>query len=300
MIAVSIPWPAAAASRRTEWPAGRTAPVRPSSPKAARPGGDRTPRWALVTARAIARSAAGSSARAPPATLTKTSASPSRRPPWRESTAMIWARRVRSTPTATRRGGTTSVGPTSACTSTSSARLPSIAGKTHEPPAPRPRPGRGGWGRRPARARGRPSRRRRSRWSEPKRFLVARRTRWARRSSPSKDRTQSTRCSRVRGPARPPSLVTWPTSRIVTPRSLATRISSTVTARTWLGAPGAPSTASECSVCTESTAQTCGLERLDSREHRLEAGLREHPDGPAVARAGARRGRAPGPATPRR
>ncbi len=53
-------------------------------------------------------------------------------------------------------------------------------------------------------------------------------------------------------------MVTWPTSRIVTPRSLATRISSTVTARTWLGAPGTPSTASEWSVCTESTAQTRG------------------------------------------
>ena len=46
---------------------------------------------------------------------------------------MTWASRVRSTPIATRRGGTISVGPTRACTSTSRARLPSIAGKTHEP-----------------------------------------------------------------------------------------------------------------------------------------------------------------------
>ena len=54
-------------------------------------------------------------------------------PPWRASTASTSASRLRSTPLATRRGGTSSVGATSACTSTSSGREPSIAQSTTEP-----------------------------------------------------------------------------------------------------------------------------------------------------------------------
>ena len=45
------------------------------------------------------------------------------------------ASRLRSTPFATRRGGTSSVGATSACTSTSSGRVPSIAASTTDPGA---------------------------------------------------------------------------------------------------------------------------------------------------------------------
>src|SRR5215217_2923322 len=71
---------------------------------------------------ATARSAPGSSTRTPPATLTNTSAEASDGPPCRASTAITIASRLRSMPVATRRGGTISVGATSACTSTSSVR----------------------------------------------------------------------------------------------------------------------------------------------------------------------------------
>ena len=83
----------------------------------------------------MARSAPGSSTRTPPATETKTSLEPRPRPAWRASTASTSASRLRSTPLATRRGGTSSVGATSACTSTSSGREPSIAHSTTEPGA---------------------------------------------------------------------------------------------------------------------------------------------------------------------
>ena len=86
-------------------------------------------------ASAIARSAPGSSTRTPPATDTNTSLEPSAMPPWRASTASTSASRLRSTPLATRRGGTSSLGATSACTSTSSGREPSIAHSTTEPGA---------------------------------------------------------------------------------------------------------------------------------------------------------------------
>ena len=58
---------------------------------------------------------------------------PATGPPWRASTARIMLSRLRSMPFATRRGGTTSVGATSAWTSTSSGRVPSIAHSTQEP-----------------------------------------------------------------------------------------------------------------------------------------------------------------------
>ena len=45
-------------------------------------------------------------------------------------------------------------------------------------------------------------------------------------------------CSSTRGPAIAPSLVTCPTRSVVTPRSLATRISRAVHARTWPTLPG--------------------------------------------------------------
>ena len=56
-------------------------------------------------------------------------------PPWRASTASTRLSRLRSIPVAIRRGGTISVGATSAWTSTSSGRVPSIAHSTHEPGA---------------------------------------------------------------------------------------------------------------------------------------------------------------------
>ena len=83
----------------------------------------------------MARSAPGSSTRTPPATETKTSAEPTEMLVWRASTARTSASRLRSTPFATRRGGTSSLGATSAWTSTSSGREPSIAQSTTEPGA---------------------------------------------------------------------------------------------------------------------------------------------------------------------
>ena len=80
----------------------RTPPGRPTG----------APRAAEATASAIARSAPGSSIRTPPATLTNTSALPSRTPAWRVRTATIIASRFGSTPVATRRGIARSVGAT--------------------------------------------------------------------------------------------------------------------------------------------------------------------------------------------
>ena len=99
----------ASATRRSAWPTERSSPVSPTSPKQAsgRPpaSASGSPRCAETSASATARSAPGSSTRTPPATLTKTSAPASDGPPWRASTASTIARRLRSIPFATRRGG---------------------------------------------------------------------------------------------------------------------------------------------------------------------------------------------------
>jgi hypothetical protein len=55
-----------------------------------------------------------------------------------------------------------------------------------------------------------------------------------------------------------PSLVTWPTSTIAAPLSLAKRISSPAEARTWLTVPGAPSIRSLCMVWIESMITKAG------------------------------------------
>ena len=60
------------------------------------------------------------------------------------------------------------------------------------------------------------------------------------------------------GPAIAPSLVTWPTSTIAAPLSLAKRISSCAEARTWLTVPGAPSIRSEYMVWIESITTRAG------------------------------------------
>ena len=94
-----------------------------------------TPRTALATASATARSAPGSSTRTPPATLTNTSARA-------RADARVAAEHgeherqpVAVDPVGTRRGGTSSDGDTSAWTSTSSGREPSIAASTTLPGA---------------------------------------------------------------------------------------------------------------------------------------------------------------------
>ena len=70
-------------SRRSACAAGRSRPVRPSSPNAATLSLSGAPRAAEAIASATARSAPGSSIRTPPATFTNTSAEPSGTPPCR-------------------------------------------------------------------------------------------------------------------------------------------------------------------------------------------------------------------------
>ncbi|MNJ69808.1 hypothetical protein D3C77_662000 [compost metagenome] len=58
----------------------------------------------------------------------------------------------------------------------------------------------------------------------PKRFLWLRSVRKRESASPSSNTEQSIQCSRTFGPASEPSLVTWPTITIATPRVLAKRV----------------------------------------------------------------------------
>ncbi len=105
-------------------------------PRQARPAPrSGTPRLALATASATARSHPGSSTRTPPTTFTNTSAPPVRTRPCRPRIASTSAKRLRSMPDTTRRGCSSSDGATSACTSTSSGREPSIAASTTLPGA---------------------------------------------------------------------------------------------------------------------------------------------------------------------
>ena len=252
--------PSLAASRKRSWPrgAGRTSPARPTSPKAKKPRGKARPRSELVMASSTARSAAGSAMRTPPTALTKTSWSPQATPAWRCSTASSMARRSRSRPTDRRRG----LGPplsTSACTSTSSGRVPSSVTSTHEPGTGPP------WVDRkialglltPLSPRSVIANTPIS-LTAPKRFLIARTRRKLECVSPSKYSTVSTMCSSTRGPASAPSLVTWPTSTVAQPEVLATRVSCAAHSRTWATEPGAELSWSEYSVWIESTTQKAG------------------------------------------
>ena len=92
----------------------------------------------------------------------------------------------------------------------------------------------------------------------PKRFLIARTRRSVECRSPSKEITTSTRCSRVRGPAIAPSLVTWPTRIVVIPRLLETAVRALATARTWVAPPSVPSPG-ERTVWTLSRISSVGL-----------------------------------------
>src|SRR5882757_7204524 len=63
----------------------------------------------------------------------------------------------------------------------------------------------------------------------------------------------------MRGPATVPSLVTCPTSTVVMPRSLASRVNPAETSRTWVTPPALPSASAVAMVCTESTMSSAGL-----------------------------------------
>ena len=92
----------------------------------------------------------------------------------------------------------------------------------------------------------------------PKRFLRVRINLRDVCRSPSKWQTTSTRCSRVRGPAMEPSLVTCPTSTRGVELSLATRIRLLATSLTWAGIPATPSRSRLETVWTESTIISSG------------------------------------------
>ena len=65
-------------------------------------------------------------------------------------------------------------------------------------------------------------------------------------------------CSSDFGPARLPSLVTWPIRNVVMPRPLARNSSCVATSRTWLMLPGAEGNFAEKTVCTESITSAAG------------------------------------------
>ncbi len=65
-------------------------------------------------------------------------------------------------------------------------------------------------------------------------------------------------CSRVRGPAIAPSLVTCPTRTMGTPVSLATVSRRATASRTWPGLPGAPAASADATVWIESTTASGG------------------------------------------
>ena len=94
----------------------------------------------------------------------------------------------------------------------------------------------------------------------PKRCLSARSERSVPWRSPSMRTTVSTRCSRARGPASSPSLVTWPTRMSAVPASLAPTAQSRSAAwRTWGTEPTAtPASASSLIAEIESTTHSAG------------------------------------------
>ena len=149
---------------------------------------------------------------------------------------------------------------TSACTSAGSGRRPSMTTVTAVP----------GTGGPPNRAKNNPdgsgiptipasrSSKQPTSSAGPKRFFTPRTMRSVECLSPSNDSTTSTRCSSTRGPAMPPSFVTCPTSSTGSPRSLASPVSATVTARVCVTPPGAPSASAVDIVWMESTISRSG------------------------------------------
>ncbi len=158
-----------------------------------------------------------------------------------------------------RRGCWASVRATSACTSAGSGRVPSTVTVTQVP-------GTGSLRRETNSPLGSvmPSMPRSCRSKQPtssigpNRFLIARTMRSREWRSPSKLSTTSTRCSRVRGPAMEPSLVTWPTRTVAMLRSLAIRTRLAATSRTCVTPPGTPVACAEPIVWTESTTSSRG------------------------------------------
>ena len=159
----------------------------------------------------------------------------------------------------TRRGTSAVAGQTSVCTSATSGRRPSSVTVTQVPGT-----GSASCDRNSPLGSGRPispnspSSKQPISSVGPYRFFSARIIRSGECRSPSKCRTTSTRCSSERGPAIEPSLVTWPTSTVVSIRCLARLTSAEVISRTWVTPPGVPSMPAAEMVCTESTISSAG------------------------------------------
>ena len=223
------------------------------------PRGAGCPVDAEASATASARSVAGSINRAPPTVEANTSWCWRCRPQCWWSTASTIATRDESSPLVVRRGRSAAVWVTRACTSASSGRRPSIVTATHVP-------GTCWWCCSTNRPVGSvtavmPSAERSKQPTSsigPNRFFMARTIRNRELRSPSKWSTTSTTCSRTRGPAMEPSLVTWPTRTRVMLRVLATRISAAATSLTWLTPPGTPSVPGAAMVWIESTTSSSG------------------------------------------
>ena len=229
---------------------------------------------AEASATATARSLAGSDSRAPPTVETKTSWACRRMPQCCWSTASTIATREESSPEVVRRGRSAAVWVTSACTSASSGRRPSMVTATQVP-------GTCWWWCSTNRPVGSvtavmPSAERSKQPTSsigPNRFFIARTIRNRELRSPSKWSTTSTTCSSTRGPAIEPSLVTWPTRTVVMLRVLATRIRAAATSLTWVTPPGTPSVPGGADGLDRVDDQQLGADLLDVGEHGAEVGL---------------------------
>ena len=139
--------------RRSARTAARSRPERATSPATTVAGRTGRSRRLDASATATARSAAGSSIRRPPATLTYTSWLAGFRPAWRARTAMSISTRFTSIPVVARRGDPYPAGAHRARISTASGRVPSSAIVIAAPAlVPRPTRGRSGSGPRPPHA----------------------------------------------------------------------------------------------------------------------------------------------------
>ena len=160
-------------------------------------------------------------------------------------------------PLTTRRGGTSSDGETSAWTSTSSGRVPSMAARTTEAGLPRRLPDEAGAGvehlDEPVRAHLEdPGLVRRAE------AVLQRPQRAVRALALALELQHAVDEVLEHARAGAPSFVTWPTRRTAIPRALATCMMRAATSRTWPTEPGAPLRSAACRVCTESTTQTSG------------------------------------------
>ena len=151
---------------------------------------------------------------------------------------------------------------TSAWTSTSSGRWPSRVGSTTEPATSGARSARNSrLGSSTDHNPSPPISNRPTSSLRPNLCLTTRSIRRAWWRSPVNSRTVSTTCSRSFGPAREPSLVTWPTRRVAMPRAFASTTRRWAHPRTWPAEPGAPASATRCTVWMESTMRRSGSRR---------------------------------------